>query len=187
MTGTRVPQSELFSHRGNLQERVRENHPLRKALAMCDFSFVRYQVRETYGSNGNIGLDPGVVVKLVIPTLLGQRVKRTRTHGCLPKRLDYLWFLGYGLDDSTPNHSVFSKARRRWASKSSRSYSPEAFSKACFGTKRARTHANCVHCRASAAASVRADSPNRGRTTRPPILRWRNSSHGRWIGVPSSA
>ncbi|MBK1880768.1 transposase, partial [Pelagicoccus mobilis] len=29
-------------------------------------------------------------------------------------RLDYLWFLGYGLDDAIPNHSVLSKARRRW-------------------------------------------------------------------------
>lgn len=28
--------------------------------------------------------------------------------------LDYLWFLGYGLDDEVPNHSVLSKARARW-------------------------------------------------------------------------
>lgn len=33
----------------------------------------------------------------------------------MPERLDYLWFLGYGLDDSTPNCSVLSKASRRWA------------------------------------------------------------------------
>jgi IS5 family transposase len=32
----------------------------------------------------------------------------------VPERLDYLWFLGYGLDDEIPNHSVLSKARRRW-------------------------------------------------------------------------
>jgi len=29
-------------------------------------------------------------------------------------RLDYMWFLGLRLDDPTPNHSVLSKARRRW-------------------------------------------------------------------------
>jgi IS5 family transposase len=28
--------------------------------------------------------------------------------------LDYLWFLGYGLDDEIPDHSVLSKARKRW-------------------------------------------------------------------------
>lgn len=32
----------------------------------------------------------------------------------LPERLDWLWFLGYGLDDEAPNHSVLSKARARW-------------------------------------------------------------------------
>lgn len=31
-------------------------------------------------------------------------------------RLDYLWFLGFDLDDEIPHHSVLSKARRRWGS-----------------------------------------------------------------------
>jgi IS5 family transposase len=32
----------------------------------------------------------------------------------LPERLDWLWFLGYGLDSEIPDHSVLSKARKRW-------------------------------------------------------------------------
>jgi len=32
----------------------------------------------------------------------------------LPERLDWLWFLGYTLDSSIPDHSVLSKARARW-------------------------------------------------------------------------
>jgi IS5 family transposase len=32
----------------------------------------------------------------------------------LPERLDYLWFLGYSLDDEIPDHSVLSNARKRW-------------------------------------------------------------------------
>jgi len=32
----------------------------------------------------------------------------------IPLRLDWLWFLGYDLDDEIPNHSVLSKARARW-------------------------------------------------------------------------
>jgi hypothetical protein len=31
----------------------------------------------------------------------------------IPERLDYLWFLSYGLDDKVPVHSVLSKARKR--------------------------------------------------------------------------
>ena len=29
----------------------------------------------------------------------------------IPERLDWLWFLGFDLDDELPNHSVLSKAR----------------------------------------------------------------------------
>jgi IS5 family transposase len=32
----------------------------------------------------------------------------------MPYRLDWLWFCGYDLDEEVPNHSVLSKARRRW-------------------------------------------------------------------------
>jgi hypothetical protein len=32
----------------------------------------------------------------------------------IPERLDYMWFLGYGLDDKIPDHSVLSKARKKW-------------------------------------------------------------------------
>ena len=32
----------------------------------------------------------------------------------LPERLDWLWFLGYDLEDEIPTHSVLSKARSRW-------------------------------------------------------------------------
>ncbi len=32
----------------------------------------------------------------------------------LPERLDWLWFLGLDLDSEIPDHSVLSKARKRW-------------------------------------------------------------------------
>lgn len=32
----------------------------------------------------------------------------------VPERLDWLWFMGYNLDSSIPDHSVLSKARKRW-------------------------------------------------------------------------
>ncbi|CAB5091141.1 hypothetical protein D3OALGB2SA_1311, partial [Olavius algarvensis associated proteobacterium Delta 3] len=35
----------------------------------------------------------------------------------IPERLDWLWFLGYDLDDDIPDHSVLSKARARWGTK----------------------------------------------------------------------
>lgn len=32
----------------------------------------------------------------------------------IPERLDWMWFLGYDLDDEIPNHIVLSKARKKW-------------------------------------------------------------------------
>ena len=32
----------------------------------------------------------------------------------ISERLDWMWFLGYDLDDEVPDHSVLSKARSRW-------------------------------------------------------------------------
>ncbi len=47
--------------------------------------------------------------------VFGQRAQRKRTMRIIPERLDYMCFLGYGLDDNIPNHSVLSKARKRWS------------------------------------------------------------------------
>jgi len=40
----------------------------------------------------------------------------------LGERLDSLWFLGFDLDTEVPNHSVLSKARRRWGEKAFRGF-----------------------------------------------------------------
>ncbi len=32
----------------------------------------------------------------------------------LPERIDWLWFLRYDFDSEIPNHSVLSKARKKW-------------------------------------------------------------------------
>ncbi len=40
----------------------------------------------------------------------------------LPERIDWLWFLGYDIDTEIPNHSVLSKARRRWGVEAFRSF-----------------------------------------------------------------
>ena len=44
MIGTHPPQKALFSYRINLNQRVRDNHPLRKILEVVDFDFVRAEV-----------------------------------------------------------------------------------------------------------------------------------------------
>lgn len=105
---------KLFYHGVSLDRRVGPDHPLRKIKNTIDFDFVRDRVERLYGSTGHPSVDPAVLLKLIF-LLFYENVQSERAlMAQLPLRLDWLWFCGYDLDDSTPNHSVLSKARRRW-------------------------------------------------------------------------
>lgn len=107
-------QKELFSYQVDLDRRIRADHPLRAIRARIDFHFVRDEVAHCYGYNGNVSTDPAVVLKLMFLLFLDNVKSERELMRMLPERLDYLWFLGYGLDDEIPDHSVLSKARVRW-------------------------------------------------------------------------
>jgi transposase len=105
---------KLFYHTISLEARMPQEHPLRKIKQLVDFNFIRSRVSELYGKNGNSSVDPAVILKLMF-LLFYENIKSERVlMEKLPLRLDWLWFCGYDLDDQTPNHSVISKARRRW-------------------------------------------------------------------------
>lgn len=98
----------------NLDERMPGDHALRRINEVIDFSFVRQEVAHCYGHNGNKSVDPTLLVKLMF-LLFYERVRSERElFRQLPLRLDWLWFCKLDLDDEIPNHSVLSKARRRW-------------------------------------------------------------------------
>jgi transposase len=114
MMGFHSGQKEMFSYSVNLDQRVRSDNPLRAIRERIDFSWVRPEVARFYGRNGNVSVDPEVVMKLMF-LLFFENVRSERElMRILPERLDYLWFLGFGLDDGIPDHSVLSKARARW-------------------------------------------------------------------------
>lgn len=114
MMGQHVGQKELFSYEVNLDRRVRIDHPLRAIRRVIDFSFVRAEVARCYGYNGQVSVDPEVILKLMFLLFFDNVKSERELMRMLPERLDYLWFLGFGLDDDIPDHSVLSKARARW-------------------------------------------------------------------------
>jgi transposase len=114
MMGVHQPQDEFFSYRVNLGKRVRADHPLRRINAIVDFTFIRGEVAESYGANGHISTDPVILLKMMFLLFWDDVASERELMSIIPERLDYLWFLGYGLDDDIPNHSVLSKARARW-------------------------------------------------------------------------
>jgi transposase len=107
-------QKELFSYNVDLDRRIRTDNPLRRVAAAIDFSFARSEVEHVYGRNGNVSVDPAVILKMMFLLFLDNVPSGRQLMEIIPERLDYLWFLGYGLNDSVPNHSVLSKARARW-------------------------------------------------------------------------
>lgn len=66
MMGIQQNQPPLFSYKVNLSERIPEDHILRQITEAVDLSFVREYVRECYGSNGNVSVDPVVLVKMML-------------------------------------------------------------------------------------------------------------------------
>ncbi len=113
MMGIQSAQKEMFSYSVDLDVRMPEKHPLRQINNRIDFGFVRERVARFYGRNGNESVDPVIVLKLMFLLFYDDISSERELMRMLPYRLDYLWFLGLGLDDAVPDHSVLSKARRR--------------------------------------------------------------------------
>jgi transposase len=114
MMGQQNSQKALFTYNVDLDRRVRPDNPLRQIARAIDFSFVRQEVAHTYGQNGQVSVDPEVIVKMMFLLFYDNVSSERQLMRIIPERLDYLWFLGYGLDEEVPDHSVLSKARARW-------------------------------------------------------------------------
>ena len=114
MMGHWQKQTELWVEPINLGRRIAPDHLLRKINEVLDLGFVRREVAGSYGSNGHVSVDPVIIIKLMLLFFLDDVRSERELMRIVPLRLDYLWFLGYGLEDEIPNHSVLSKARKRW-------------------------------------------------------------------------
>jgi transposase len=107
-------QNKLFYTALNLEQRVRQDHILRKVKRNIDIDFIYNEVKDKYGINGNESVAPPIILKMMLLlTFYNVRSERELVL-TIPERIDWLWFLDYDLDDEIPNHSVLSKARARW-------------------------------------------------------------------------
>ena len=114
MMGEQKSEPQLFNYAVNLEKRVRANHPQRQVKAVIDFSFEREEVAHCYGRNGNDSVPPEVILKMMFLLFFDDIKSERELMEMIGERLDYLWFLDYGLDEKIPDHSVLSKARACW-------------------------------------------------------------------------
>ena len=115
MMGYQPPShGSIFMYNIYLENRVRKDHPLRRIKELIDFNFIYKEVEDKYGRNGNVSVPPPVILKLMLLFILYNVRSERELMETIPERLDWLWFLGYTLDAEIPDHSILSKARKRW-------------------------------------------------------------------------
>ncbi len=107
-------QSKLFHYHINFEDRIPQDHVLRKMRDRIDFDFVSDAVKDTYGERGNVSVPPPIILKMMLLLIFYNVRSERELMKTIPLRLDWLWFLGYDVDEEVPNHSVLSKARNRW-------------------------------------------------------------------------
>jgi transposase len=110
------PHDALFVYNISLEDRVRKDHPLRKIKENIDFDFIYDEVKDAYGNTGNVSTPPPVILKMMVLLFFYNVRSERELMETIPERLDWLWFLGYRIDSPIPDHSVLSKARKRWGS-----------------------------------------------------------------------
>src|SRR5512141_486765 len=113
MMGKKDPEAKLF-YQFSLEERVPEDHLVRRVLAAVDFTFVRRLTERFYSHTGQPSIDPVVIFKMALLSYLYGITSERRLIEEIRLNLAYLWFIGYDLDESVPDHSVLSKARKRY-------------------------------------------------------------------------
>ena len=123
MMGIQDPGGGKFFYTNiSIAQRVRRDHPLRKIAARVDFDFIYREVADKYGTRGNVSVPPPVILKLMLLLVFYNVRSERELMATLPERLDWLWFLGYDLDAKIPDHSVLSKARKRWGAEVFRNF-----------------------------------------------------------------
>ena len=105
--------AKLF-HSLSLSRLVPKGHLVRRLEGILDLGFVRRLCRRYYSHTGQPSVDPVVVFKmLLLGYFYGITSERRLAEEC-SLHLAFRWYLGYDLDEPTPNHSVLSKARSRY-------------------------------------------------------------------------
>lgn len=115
-------QKKLFCYHANLEDRIPDDHILRKIREHIDFDFIYDEVKDRYGTRGNVSVPPPVILKMLLLLILYNVRSERELMKTIPLRLDWLWFLEYDLESEIPNHSVLSKARRRWGREAFKSF-----------------------------------------------------------------
>jgi len=116
MMGKKDFKPRIF-YRLSLEKMVPQDHLVRALEEILDMKFIRGLCKKYYSHTGQPSVDPEVLFKMMLlGYLFGITSERKLAEECTVN-LAFRWYLGYDLDEVTPNHSVISKARTRFGKK----------------------------------------------------------------------
>jgi transposase len=115
MMGSKAVEPKLYLS-FSVDSAVPPNQLVRRLAAAVDLSFVRGLTRRHYSHTGKPSVDPEVLFKLVLLGYLFNITSEQRLCEEAGLNLAWRWYLGYELDEPIPDHSVLTKARRRFGS-----------------------------------------------------------------------
>jgi transposase len=113
MQGCRQFEPRLF-YQISLEELLPKQHLVRRLAEVLDFSWIRSATAPLYSHTGRPSIDPVVVAKLLLLGYLYNIDSERQLMREVQVNLAYRWYLGYDLDEEIPDHSILSKARRRF-------------------------------------------------------------------------
>ncbi len=116
MMGIKQKESKLF-YNFSLSSRIPKDHFLRKLDEAVDFNIIRNLAKPYYSHTGQPSIDPAVLLKMMLIGYIYNITSERKLAQELRVNMAFMYFLGYDIDEETPNHSVLSKARRRFGSK----------------------------------------------------------------------
>src|SRR6266851_3584290 len=116
LMGSKAVEPKLYLN-FSLDAAVPEKHIVRRLAGAVDFGFVRSLVNKHYSHTGQPSVDPVVLFKLWLLGYLFNIRSERRLCEEASLNLAWRWFLGYELDEVLPDHSVLTKARRRFGTR----------------------------------------------------------------------
>ena len=110
---TRSPEKQCRLLAVTMEELIPEDHFLRKLDAAINFDFVYDIAAPLYSAQGRPSIDPVVLVKMLLLGYLYGIDSERKLAEEVRYNIAYRWYLGFDLDETTPDHSTFSQNRRR--------------------------------------------------------------------------
>ena len=111
MMGEKLGRQDSLFYEFCLEDRVPENHLLRRIDAVLDLNWLRGELAPHYSHTGCPSVDPELLIRMLIVGYCYSIRSERRLCQEIDMNLAYRWFCRLGLEDRVPDHSTFSVNR----------------------------------------------------------------------------